>query len=84
MGEAAAKPSPEPTLKALSRLAVTSAVIIGDTVDDIRSGLAAGIRALGVPAPAVQDPAAMATVFLEHGATQVLSVGLVELEALTW
>ncbi len=84
MGEGAAKPSPEPTLKALAQLGVSTGIIIGDTIDDIRSGIAAGIRAVGVPAPSVQDPAAIGKVFLEHGATQVLSVGLVELELLTW
>ncbi len=84
MGEGASKPSPEPTLRALQQLGVDSGVIIGDTVDDVVSGVKAGIFALGVPAPAVEDKAAIGDLLLRHGALQVLSVGLPELAELAW
>ncbi len=42
MGEAAAKPSPEPTQKALRELGATRSFLIGDTVDDILSAVSAG------------------------------------------
>ena len=43
MGEAAPKPSPEPVQLVLKKLGASSAIFIGDTPDDIRAGLAAGL-----------------------------------------
>jgi HAD superfamily hydrolase (TIGR01509 family) len=43
MGEAAPKPSPEPVQLVMKRIGATSAVFIGDTPDDVRAGVAAGM-----------------------------------------
>jgi len=53
MGEAAAKPSPEPVLLALKRLGEETAVALmfGDTPDDQAAAVAAGVTAIGVLAP---------------------------------
>ena len=47
------KPSPFPTVRACDLLSVpyATAVLVGDTPDDIRSALAAGARAFGVATP---------------------------------
>lgn len=50
--DARLKPDPEPVLVALRRLGVTSAWMLGDTVDDIRAARGAEVVPIGVQAPA--------------------------------
>jgi phosphoglycolate phosphatase-like HAD superfamily hydrolase len=76
-GEAASKPSPDGVKKAMAHLGVQNAVFIGDTPDDIRAAVGAGIVGLGVPAPS-SDHAASSDVLRQCGANQVLSIGLHE------
>jgi len=70
--DAVAKPSPEPVLLALRRLGVTSAWMVGDTVDDIRSARDAGVVPLGVISPA-DDPEASREALLRAGAARVVT-----------
>ena len=51
MEDAAPKPSPEPVQLALERMNVSCAWMVGDTPDDARAALGAGVLALGVLAP---------------------------------
>ncbi len=53
--DARLKPDPEPVLVALRRLGVTSAWMLGDTVDDIRAARAAEVVPIGVLAPTECD-----------------------------
>jgi HAD superfamily hydrolase (TIGR01548 family) len=76
-GEAASKPNPEGVKKAMEHLGVKNAVFIGDTPDDIRAAVGAGIVGLGVPAPS-SDHVASSEVLRKCGANQVLSIGLHE------
>jgi phosphoglycolate phosphatase-like HAD superfamily hydrolase len=55
MNETPAKPSPEPVRLALQHLGASKALLIGDTVDDMRAATAAGVLAIGVVAPNVAD-----------------------------
>lgn len=48
MEDAPAKPSPEPVLMAMKKLGVERALMIGDTPDDIRAAVGAGIVGVGV------------------------------------
>ena len=62
MEDAPLKPSPEPVLLALARAAgggqqMPRAVMIGDTVDDIRAAIGAGVLPLGVVPPNARNPA---------------------------
>ena len=97
MGEAAAKPSPEPVQRAMQALGVSSAVFIGDTPDDIRAGLAAGldaarrgadseccpgIKVLGVVAPSVPDVKKDAENLTAVGAAHVMLPGCPDLQLL--
>lgn len=76
MEDAALKPSPEPAEKALRRLGVRSAWMIGDTVDDVRCARGAGVIPLGIVQPGeAGDPAAReaaALTLLKAGAARVL------------
>jgi histidinol-phosphate aminotransferase len=51
MEDAPAKPSPEPVLLALKKLGVERALMIGDTPDDIRAAVGAGIVGIGILSP---------------------------------
>ncbi len=51
MGEAPAKPDPAPVRLCMQRLGVDRAWMLGDTPDDIRAALGAGVVPLGVVAP---------------------------------
>lgn len=51
MEDAPAKPSPKPIIRALERLNVTRAWMVGDTPDDIRAARSAGVLPLGIIAP---------------------------------
>lgn len=76
MEDAELKPSPAPALRALSRLGVSEAWMIGDTVDDVRCARAAGVVPLGVVQPGeAAEPhsrARAADVLLRAGAARVL------------
>eukprot|EP00013_Stygamoeba_regulata_P022970 CAMPEP_0177645266 /NCGR_PEP_ID=MMETSP0447-20121125/9158_1 /TAXON_ID=0 /ORGANISM="Stygamoeba regulata, Strain BSH-02190019" /LENGTH=618 /DNA_ID=CAMNT_0019147739 /DNA_START=912 /DNA_END=2768 /DNA_ORIENTATION=- len=79
MNEAPAKPSPEPVRLALQRLGVSKALLVGDTVDDMRAATAAGVLAVGVVAPNVIDVVKDVNALREAGAVAVVSVGAIEL-----
>lgn len=64
------KPHPAPVRKALERLGVERAWMIGDTPDDIRSARGAGVLPLGIVAPGESPEIARALV--EAGAARVL------------
>ncbi len=85
MEDAALKPMPDPALKALRRLSVRSAWMIGDTVDDVRCARGAGVVPLGVVQPGeAADPAsrtAARETLLRAGAARVLE-RIAELEEL--
>lgn len=76
MEDAERKPSPAPALKALGRLGVRSAWMIGDTVDDVRCARGAGVVPLGIVQPGeAADPVARAAAtatLLSAGAARVL------------
>jgi histidinol-phosphate aminotransferase len=76
MEDAALKPAPDPALKAMRRLGVRSAWMIGDTVDDVRCARGAGVIPLGIVQPGeAADPAAReaaALTLLKAGAARVL------------
>ena len=55
MGETASKPSPEPVHLIMKKIGKASAVLIGDTPDDIRAGLAAGSFARSISMPHRSD-----------------------------
>ena len=76
MGEAAAKPDPAPVRLCLEQLGVTRAWMLGDTPDDIRAALGAGVVALGVNAPGEDATAAL----LAAGAARIVDPN--ELEGL--
>ncbi len=71
MEDATAKPDPAPVRLALRRLGARSAWIVGDTPDDVRAAVAAGVTAWGVVAPG-DDPDAAAPALLAAGAAGVL------------
>jgi len=75
------KPSAAPVTHALKQLGCTAGLLLGDTVDDCRAAVAAGITAVGVLAPghtrSVDTPLLQAA-----GAAAVLSEGMPELLAL--
>lgn len=51
MEDAPAKPSPEPVQLALKKLGVTRALMIGDTPDDIKAAVGAGVIGIGILSP---------------------------------
>lgn len=51
MEDAPAKPSPEPVLLALKQLGVKRALMIGDTPDDVKAAVGAGVIGIGILAP---------------------------------
>lgn len=71
MEDATVKPDPAPVRLALKHLNVTSAWMIGDTVDDIRSSRGAGVVPIGVIAPG-EDPARADGTLTRAGAARVL------------
>mmetsp|Transcript_12915 Transcript_12915/g.30474 ORF Transcript_12915/g.30474 Transcript_12915/m.30474 type:complete len:217 (+) Transcript_12915:37-687(+) len=73
------KPDPAPVHAALSRLGLSHGFLVGDTVDDIRAAKAAGIVAVGVPAPG--DTSSHDTL-AASGADFVFTPGLTQLAAL--
>ena len=78
------KPDPAPCtvmLKALGVPAGSNVIMIGDTVDDIRSAIGAKCSGVGVPAPG-HDVAEDTKLFHSVGAVTVLSQGLPELKLL--
>lgn len=72
MEDAPAKPDPAPVRVALERLGVERAWLVGDTPDDVRAARAAGVLAVGVPAPG-EDPHAARETLLAAGAATVLT-----------
>ena len=65
------KPDPTPVHIALERLGVSKAWMIGDTPDDIRAAVAAGVLPLGIVAPGA-DPKTHAAALVEAGAVEIL------------
>ena len=73
MGETSKpKPSPEPVLKALKELGEENAIMFGDTPDDQRAAVAAGVTAIGVLAPGDVGRAGAVEALLSSGAAVVL------------
>ncbi|KAJ1487307.1 pyridoxal phosphate-dependent transferase [Baffinella frigidus] len=75
------KPDAAPVTKALAALNCKTGILFGDTVDDCRAAVAAGISAIGVVAPGHSVKADTA-VLCGAGAEAVLSEGMAELTAL--
>ncbi len=71
MEDAPRKPSPVPVQRALERLGVDSAWMVGDTPDDIQAARAAGVVPLGVVSPC-DDPQLGREMLLAGGAARVL------------
>jgi len=65
------KPDPTPVRIALEQLGVSSAWMIGDTPDDMRAAVAAGVLPLGITAPRA-DPETHAAALEEAGAVTIL------------
>ncbi|NLN61316.1 MAG: TIGR01548 family HAD-type hydrolase [Myxococcales bacterium] len=72
MEDAPLKPSPVPVRMALEQLGIQTALFFGDTPDDMRAAVGAGIEAIGVIAPA-DDPAVARAALLAAGASHVLT-----------
>lgn len=88
MEDCAPKPSPAPVLLALKALGVDAqhAVMVGDTVDDVVAGVAAGTQAFGVLTPQVYakwilelTPPPVVQALRTAGASLVLDPGLTKL-----
>lgn len=88
MEDCSPKPSPEPVLLALKALGVEAqhAAMVGDTVDDVIAGVAAGTQAYGVLTPQVYakwilelTPPAVVQKLKDSGASVILDPGLVKL-----
>ena len=80
MNHLVSKPDPAPVRKALEKLGVERAWMVGDTVDDIKSARAAGVLPIGVIGPP-DEPAAAESALAFAGAGRVIS-SLKELEEL--
>lgn len=80
MEDAPPKPDPAPVRLALDRLGVERAWMVGDTPDDLRAALAAGVLPLALAAPG-DDRGSLAAALLAAGAARVLA-SLGELEEL--
>ena len=65
------KPDPTPVLIAMEQLGVSRAWMIGDTPDDIRAAVAAGVLPIGMVAPGA-DPEVHSAALEEAGAVFVL------------
>jgi len=65
------KPDPTPVLLAMKQLGVTRAWMIGDTPDDVRAAVAAGVLPLGIVAPGA-DPETHSAALEEAGAVKIL------------
>lgn len=76
MHEATAKPDPAPVRLCLDRLGAGRAWMLGDTPDDIRAAIGAGVTALGVVAPGEDSRETL----LRAGAARIVDPN--ELEAL--
>lgn len=90
MEDGPAKPNPRPVQLAFGKLGVSpeSCIMIGDTPDDIRAGVAAGVPSWGVLTPEedakltlglIQKSQSMLTSLNGAGATGILKVGLGDL-----
>ena len=75
------KPDPAPLNKALKAMGCTTALMFGDTVDDCRAAVAAGVVGVGVVAPG-HSAAVDSPVLKAAGASAVLSEGMAELDVL--
>jgi histidinol-phosphate aminotransferase len=71
MDDGPLKPDPAPVRLALEKLGVTRAWMAGDTPDDVRAALGAGVIPLGVIAPG-DDPAVARAALLGAGAARIL------------
>ena len=65
------KPDPTPVLIAMVQLGVSKAWMIGDTPDDVRAAVAAGVLPLGIVAPGA-DPETHTAALEDAGAVKVL------------
>jgi HAD superfamily hydrolase (TIGR01548 family) len=72
MDDGPLKPDPAPVRMALERLGAADGWMVGDTPDDMRAAVAAGIKGIGVIAPA-DDPEIARRALLEAGAWKVVS-----------
>jgi phosphoglycolate phosphatase-like HAD superfamily hydrolase len=72
MDDGPLKPDPFPVKRAVAALGQDDTWMIGDTPDDIRSAVAAGIEAIGVIAPS-DSPEEARTAMLAAGAKTVLN-----------
>jgi HAD superfamily hydrolase (TIGR01548 family) len=73
------KPDPAPLHKALKALKSKTALMFGDTVDDCRAAVAAGVIGVGVVAPG-HSGELDTPILTAAGASVVLSEGMAELE----
>jgi histidinol-phosphate aminotransferase len=71
MEDAPPKPDPAPVRRALERLGVRRAWMIGDTPDDVRAAAQAGVVPLAVVAPG-DEPSLATTALRDAGAARVL------------
>jgi histidinol-phosphate aminotransferase len=71
MEDAPPKPDPAPVRRALERLGVRRAWMIGDTPDDVRAAAQAGVLPLAVVAPG-DEPSLATTALRDAGAARVL------------
>jgi len=71
MDDGPLKPSPAPIRLALQKLGVSTAIMFGDTPDDMRAAVAAGIVGIGVVAPS-DDPEVATPALITAGATRVI------------
>lgn len=72
MGEAEAKPSPEPVQLAMEKLGAERGWMVGDTADDVRSARDAGVIPLGVAAPG-DEWVETESILVKAGAARVLA-----------
>lgn len=71
--DAPLKPDPEPVRVAMERLDSSSAWLLGDTPDDVRAALAAGVVPVGVAAPGAGGR--MREALLDAGAARIVDAG---------
>lgn len=80
MEDAPMKPNPAPVRLALAQLGVSSAWMLGDTIDDIRAARGAGIVSIGMIAPG-DNAEATRSALLAAGAGRIIE-SVSELEAM--